>query len=125
MLVSNVAPSLSVSSQTSASAEMRDGEGEITLLPQRSMFMFLEDSDSIAEVSITLGNFNHSEERISFYTNATLGSINVTSSGRTVLLSGPASPGAFDQLLTEGTILYHYPAMESILQGDRPEFTTR
>lgn len=123
--VTNTPPSVFINSQTSASAVMSDGEPIIRLLPAGSMAMLLEDSDIIEEVSIALTNPSHSGEQIRMATTNTPASINVSAAGNTVTLQGPASPADFSQTLTESIIYYEYPPMESILQGDVPEFTTR
>lgn len=125
VFITNMPPSILVNGQTNASAVMSDGEPVISLLPAGSMVTLFEDSTTVEEVSITLTNPGHSSEEIRISVDNIPNSINVTADGTTIVLRGPASPVDFDQLLTESTIYYDYPPMASILQGDRPEFTTR
>lgn len=132
--VTNLAPSVLADGLSSADLQVKDGESEVPLLPATMRVSVFEDSQVIEEVTITHTNPHHTVNpghsgeglRIAV-DSAPSSSINVTvgPDGHTISLRGPASPLEFSQLLTDATIYYIYPAMDSILQGDRPDFDTR
>lgn len=123
--VTNTGPAVLIDGQTNASAVMFDGEPVITLFGSDVVLTLFEDSSTIQAVSITLTNPRDGAERIRLSPSNIPSNINITMDGSIITLTGPASPVDFSQALTDSTIHYEYPAMESILQGDRPEFTTR
>lgn len=123
--VTNLPPSVLISSP--ASAVMSDGETSIPLFQPGTDISVFEDTTIIRNVSITLTNPRHSKEQLLIELAAdTSSDISLSNSTRTnILLTGPASPSNFSQALTDARISFLYPPMESILQGDVPDFTPR
>jgi hypothetical protein len=125
VLVVNTPPAVLINGASNASAVMADGEATIKLLDSGTIVTLFEDSTVIREVSITLTNPSHSEELIQLSPINVPSSISVLNNGSEVVLIGPATPVEFSQALTDSTLFYQYPPMESILQGNRPHFTPR
>ncbi len=126
--VFNIPPMVLIDGITDVSAVMTDGEPTISLLRSGVTVTVFEDTTTVERVSITLTNPSHNDEQILI--SAPLpsnfpSSISISSSAGTISFTGPATPADFSQALTDVTILYRYPPMESILQGDEPIFTTR
>ena len=120
VFIVNIAPSVLINGQTNTGAMMFDGDIRIPIF-QSDNVLILEDSLTIQEVSITLTNPADVDERLLVSPPPTHPTNNyVTSNGATVILfTGPASPADFSQALTETTILFEYPPMQSILQAER------
>lgn len=123
VFIANTPPTVLLNGARNASAAMADGEATIPLLPFGATLF--EDSTIIQQVLITLTNPSHSAEQIRFSELNVPASINVTSDESSIVLTGPATPADFSQALTDSGLYYVYPPMESILSGDRPEFTPR
>lgn len=125
--VSNTPPAVFINGETTASAVMADGEGSgISLFQPDTYVELFEDTSTIEEVLIRLTNPSHVEEGIGLSPPSDLpDGITVVNNGSVVVLTGPATPTVFSRVLTDSTLYYRYPAMESILGGDRPVFTTR
>ena len=125
VFIVNTPPAVLIDGANEASAVMADGEVAIVLLQSGTIVTLFEDSTVIQRVSIMVTNPSHNDEEIRFSPMNVPSNISIVSSGRSVVLNGPASPAEFSQALTDSTLYYRYPAMESILGGDRPEFTPR
>ena len=124
ILVFNIGPIVLFGGLTDVTMMMADGEVEVPLLPSGTVVSLFEDTTTIQNVSITLTNPRESDEVYISPVNLP-STITVTSDGVKIVLRGPASPADFSQFLTDASIYYRYPPMESILRGDIPEFTTR
>lgn len=123
--VANFDPIIFIDGQTDVSVEMRDGMPVVELLRSMQPITVLEDTPTISRVSIILTNSQHSDERISISSPNLPANIEIISTDMSILLVGPASPQDFSMALSEAVLQYHYPRMDSILQGDEPNFTPR
>ena len=124
--ISNFRPIIFIEGQTNVSVQMSDGQSRIELLRAGEQTTILEDTAVINSISIILVNPSHSNERISIAIPNIPDDIEIVSTGgSSILLVGPASPMDFTLALTNAILYYDYPPMESILQGDVPDFTTR
>ena len=103
-----------------------DGETTIPILEPDDVIQVMDDTSVIQEVSITLTNPADSGERLVPSLPTDLPPrISVGGSGTRIVFTGPATPQDFSTALTDTTIQYQNPAMDSILQGERPSFDTR
>lgn len=124
--ISNVAPTVLFGGQTNTSVEMVDGQARISVLASGQLITVFEDTSVITSVSIILTNPSHSNEQITIsIPNLPAGITVINNGGSSIILAGPASPVDFSQVLTDATLYYNYPPMESILQGEVPDLTTR
>lgn len=124
--VTNTPPAVFINGETTTRAVMADGEGSIPLFQPDTFVELFEDTSTIEEVLISLTNPSHIDEGVSLSPPSNLpDGITVTNNGSVIILTGPATPTEFSQALTDSALYYQYPAMESILGGDRPDFTTR
>lgn len=121
VFVTNTPPVVFIDGERNVSAVMLDGEMEIRLDGVVTLF---DDSTRIQQVSMTLTNPSHSDEQIRI-SPANITGFTVVSEPNRIVLIGPATPAEFSLVLTESTFYYEYPPMDSILMGDRPDFTTR
>lgn len=129
VFVSNFAPTVLINGQTNSTTVMRDGVPTIPLFQSGTAITrveVLEDSLVIQSVSIILTNPSHSDEQIRLSGSNIPETITVNMTNRDIIiLTGPATPANFSQALSDSTIYYKYPPMSSILEGDRPDFSTR
>lgn len=125
VLVANTPPAVLIDGMSDASAVMADGQPAIALFRSGTTLTLFEDTAVVQSVSITLTNPSHSEEQIQLSPLNVPSTITVSGDETSIVLTGPASPADFSQALTDSTLSYHYPPMESILGGERPDFTTR
>lgn len=125
VFIVNTPPAVLINGASNASAVMVDGEAVITLFRSGTIVTLFEDSAVIQQVSITLTNPSHSDERIQLSPLNVPSTISIAGDESRIMLTGPASPVDFSQALTDSTLHYQYPPMESILGGDQPDFTTR
>lgn len=102
---------------------MRDGQPVVRVLQVDANI--IEDSDIISHITLTLTNPSHENERLYALGGSASSSISITNGSNSVTLTGPASPLEFAEALNNTDIFYSYPPMESILQGDVPDFTPR
>ena len=121
--VRNLPPIVVLGNSTATEVVMQDGQPVIPVLQVGADI--IEDSDTISQVILTLNNPFHQDERIYSSGGYVSPSITVTNGSNSVTLSGPASLLDFVEALNNIQVLYSYPPMESILQGDVPDFTPR
>ena len=123
--VINQAPQVLIAGANSFDLIMRDGDASLSLTPAE--ISIIEDSSVIDSVSIELTNPQHPEERLALNTSSLPASISaaISDDGLTITLTGPASPGDFEQAALSPLVVYSYSPMSSILQGDIPNFMQR
>lgn len=104
-----------------------DGEAVKPLFPTGTTVTVLEDSLQLSSVSITLSNPQHPQERLTINETMLPASLSafVSADGSSITLSGLATPADYVGVLMSPEILYHYPPIESILQGEVPDLTPR
>lgn len=108
---------------TTTEVVMRDGEPVIPVL--QIGVDIVEDTETISRVTLILTNPSHENERLYAIRGNVSSSITVTNDSSSVTLQGPASRVEFIDALYNIEVQYSYPPMESILQGDIPDFTPR
>ena len=123
--IANFSPVVFIEGRTSATVEMGDGQTVVQLLRAAQQTTVLEDTAVINSVSIILTNPIGESESITIDPSSLPATITVVETGVSILLIGPATPAEFTSALTSVILNYTYPAMESILQGDTPNFTRR
>lgn len=123
--ISNFNPIIFINGQTNASVEMSDGQTRLELLRAGEQTTILEDTAIVSSVAIILVNPSHPSERISISIPDIPDNMEVVSTGSSIVLVGPASTMDFTLALTGATLYFEYPPMDSILQGEVPDFTTR
>ena len=121
--ISNLPPMVLLNNMTMTEVVMRDGEPVIQVLQVSADI--IEDSDTISQVTLTLTNPLHPNERIYASGGYVSPLITIINGSDSVTLMGPASLSEFVDALNNIQVYYNYPPMESILQGDRPDFTPR
>ena len=122
--ITNLPPAILLGNDTTAEVVMRDSEPVIQVL--QVGVDIIEDSDTISHITLTLTNPVHDSEQIFAVNGGSVSpSITVTNDTNSVTLTGPASQLEFIDALNRVEISYNYPAMDSILQGDVPDFTPR
>jgi hypothetical protein len=120
----NTPPMVVFGNDTSTEVVMRDGEPIISAL--QVGVDIVEDSEIISQVTLTLTNPSHQDERLYAIRGINVSSsITVTNDSSSVTLQGPASLVEFIDALHNIELYYSYPPMDSILQGDIPDFTPR
>ncbi len=130
--VDNQPPRLTINGQETQTITLLDGMDIYDFVPV-GVVQILEDSNTISSISIELTNPQHSEERLLLNAANLPDSINgsLSEDGLTITLTGPASPMEFAQVLMDNgggpdpLLQYSYPPLDSILQGDVPDFTQR
>ena len=123
--VLNQAPLVLLDNQTSFELFMRDGQVFLPLLQDTASISIMEDSSIISSLSIRLVNPAHSDERIRLDLSNIPDTMTYEIDHQTLILNGPATPTEFIEAINSLSLEYHYPPMESILQGDVPDFTPR
>ena len=121
--ISNTPPMVMFGNDTTTEVVMRDGEPVIPVLQVGADIV--EDSETISRVTLTLTNAVHETERLYAIRGNVSSSITITNDSSSVTLQGPASLVEFIDALHNIEVYYSYPPMESILQGDVPDFTPR
>ena len=121
--VTNTPPAVVFGNDTMTEIVMQDGEPLIQVI--QVGVDIVEDSDTISQVTLTLTNSVHEDEQLYAFRGNVSSSITVTNGSRSITLRGPASRVEFIETLHNIEVYYIYPAMESILQGDEPDFTPR
>ena len=121
--ISNTPPMVMFGNDTTTEVVMRDGEPVIPVLQVGADIV--EDSETISRVTLTLTNAVHETERLYAIRGNVSSSITITNDSSSVTLQGPASLVEFIDALHNIEVYYSYPPMESILQGDVPNFTPR
>ena len=119
----NTPPMVVFGNDSMAEIVMRDGEPVIPVLQLGADIV--EDSDTISQVTLTLTNPLHENERLYAVRGNISASITITNGSSSITLQGPASRVEFIDALHNIEVYYSYPPMESILQGDVPDFTPR
>lgn len=123
--VSNQAPRVEINDQNIFQVVMQDGDERIPLLPNASSISVIEDSRIINSLSIILVNPAHSDEQIMYNVSDLPSSLTFYINGQSFILNGTATPTEYIDALASLSLEYYYPPMESILQGDIPDFTPR
>ena len=119
----NTPPMVLFGNDTMTEVVVRDGEPVIPVLQVGADI--IEDSETISQVTLTLSNAMHEDERLYAIRGNVSSLITVTNDSTSITLQGPASLVEFIDALHNIEIYYSYPPMESILQGDVPDFTPR
>lgn len=125
--VINQPPRVLFNDESMVTLTVRDGEAVIPLIPAGVTVSVLEDSSELSGVSITLTNPRHSQERLTIDEATLPASISavISNDGSSITLSGVAFPAEYIEVLMSPDILYHYPPIGSILQGEVPDLTQR
>ena len=121
--ISNLPPMVLLDNRTTTEVIMRDGEPVVQVLQVSTDL--IEDSDTISQITLTLTNPLHPNEQIYASGGYISPLITIMNGSNSVTLLGPASLSEFVDALNNVQVYYNYPPMESILQGDRPDFTPR
>ena len=120
----NTPPMVVFGNDTTTEVVMRDGEPVIPAL--QVGVDIVEDSETISRVTLTLTNPSHQDERLYAIRGINVSSsISITNDSSSVTLQGPASLVEFIDALHNIEVYYSYPPMDSILQGEIPDFTPR
>ena len=120
----NTPPMVVFGNDTTTEIVMRDGEPVILAL--QVGVDIVEDSETISRVTLTLTNPSHQDEQLYAIRGINVSSsISVTNDSSSVTLQGPASLVEFIDALHNIEVYYSYPPMDSILQGEVPDFTPR
>ena len=125
--VINQPPRVLFNDESTVTLTVRDGEAMIPLFPTGATITIIEDSSELYSVSITLTSPRHPQERLSIDEATLPASISAVTStdGSSITLSGLTSPAEYIEVLTSPYILYHYPPIGSILQGEVPDLAQR
>lgn len=119
----NTPPIVLFGNDTMTEVVMQDGEPVIQVLQVGADIV--EDSETISQVTLALMNPSHENERLYAIRGNVSSSITITNGSSSITLQGPASRVEFIDALHNIEVYYSYPPMESILQGDVPDFTPR
>ena len=120
----NTPPMVVFGNDTITEIVMRDGEPVILAL--QVGIDIVEDSETISRVTLTLTNPSHQDEQLYAIRGINVSSsISITNDSSSVTLQGPAPLVEFIDALHNIEVYYSYPPMDSILQGEVPDFTPR
>ena len=121
--IANLPPVVTLGNSTTGEIIMQDGKPVIQVVQVGADI--IEDSDTILRVTLMLTNPFHASEQLYALRGNVSPFITVQNGSNSVTLQGPASVPEFINALNSIEVLYSYPPMESILQGDIPDFTPR